>query len=361
MHVFLSYSRKDAHFVDRVRHTLTRADIPVWLDTQELVPGTPNWEQAITDALDAAFALVLIASPDAKISPYVQGEVAFAEANHIPIFIIWARGENWSRTVPLHLIRAQHVDARQERYQDALADLIAQIKPLLGAPPVPEEDGALALEVPGDQIAVDLPDGKTVHIRVQKSEDVNDVVNRVYTLGAHQFVEPYTYGQDWVLAQKPYRREWEPNYPVMRVALGWDLMASVLRGVAVGDPHAFGRQDTAYMGAIGGTRWRVLLRDEMRLFGVAGVRRDRLCPGMIPLEHTLLQPDKLLKRVGHVRANDFDLVVYLQRKTGREMTLKPFSTFRADAYIESLDLFILHDVTDLYLHLHNHVAEFPRR
>ena len=76
IHAFLSYSRKDSHIVDRIRHTLERAEIPVWLDTEQLVPGTPNWEVAITEALDEAFALILVASPDAKASPYVQGEIA---------------------------------------------------------------------------------------------------------------------------------------------------------------------------------------------------------------------------------------------------------------------------------------------
>ena len=49
-HVFLSYVREDAAAVNKLRSTLCKADIPVWLDTEDIAPGL-LWEKEIQRAI----------------------------------------------------------------------------------------------------------------------------------------------------------------------------------------------------------------------------------------------------------------------------------------------------------------------
>jgi hypothetical protein len=49
--LFVSYSRRDKRFVERLVKDLRSAHYKVWLDTEDLTPGTSKWEKAIRGAL----------------------------------------------------------------------------------------------------------------------------------------------------------------------------------------------------------------------------------------------------------------------------------------------------------------------
>ena len=61
--VFVSYSRRDAAFVEELRAFLAAAGRDVWVDTEEIPPGA-KWEQELDDSIDAAQSFVFVASPD---------------------------------------------------------------------------------------------------------------------------------------------------------------------------------------------------------------------------------------------------------------------------------------------------------
>ena len=46
-HVFLAYSRKDTATMQRLRADLHTAGIGVWIDEEDLEPGTPQWQRTI--------------------------------------------------------------------------------------------------------------------------------------------------------------------------------------------------------------------------------------------------------------------------------------------------------------------------
>ena len=60
--VFLSYSRKDLAAMRVVRDSLREAGLSVWTD-EGLEPGTPNWKNAISEAVGQARAFVVLLSP----------------------------------------------------------------------------------------------------------------------------------------------------------------------------------------------------------------------------------------------------------------------------------------------------------
>src|SRR6266446_2547174 len=62
LHIFLSYARGDEFYVDRLRTDLQKHGLPIWIDTERLGPGTPNWERSLRRALEHSYAAILTAS-----------------------------------------------------------------------------------------------------------------------------------------------------------------------------------------------------------------------------------------------------------------------------------------------------------
>src|SRR5215510_13326124 len=79
MKVFVSYSRKDEEFVQRLAADLEQRGIDAWIDTQDIAnTDEDSWRAAITDAIDASAALLLVLSPDSVLSEPVSKEVMVA-------------------------------------------------------------------------------------------------------------------------------------------------------------------------------------------------------------------------------------------------------------------------------------------
>jgi formylglycine-generating enzyme required for sulfatase activity len=109
-HIFLSYSRKDASLMARMRTDLRAEGLEVWTD-EGIKPGTPSWKRAIEDAIRNAGCLICILSPDAAQSRWVREELDFAEARGKQIFLVMARG-NEDDAVPFGFSTHQWVDIR---------------------------------------------------------------------------------------------------------------------------------------------------------------------------------------------------------------------------------------------------------
>ena len=129
-HVFISYSRANISFVQRLVADLQRSGITVWIDQSGLTPGTPDWETALRNAIGKAHAVILIASEEARKSPYVKDELRLAhDVHHLPIYPLWVAGTQWINCIPLGWGGTQYIDARggEAQYQAALRQLIAAL------------------------------------------------------------------------------------------------------------------------------------------------------------------------------------------------------------------------------------------
>jgi hypothetical protein len=109
-HVFISYSRDDGDMMRRVRDTLAAEGMTIWID-EHLTAGTPSWRAEIEKAIENASAMIVLLSPTAKRSEWVNNEIAYAQAHEIAIFPLLVRGDDRD-AVPLGLITAQRVDVR---------------------------------------------------------------------------------------------------------------------------------------------------------------------------------------------------------------------------------------------------------
>jgi hypothetical protein len=77
MNVFLSYSHHDRDLAHALAKRLRAAGFQVWDPGTEILPGD-NWASELGKALDDADAMVVLVSPEALASDWMQHEIEFA-------------------------------------------------------------------------------------------------------------------------------------------------------------------------------------------------------------------------------------------------------------------------------------------
>jgi hypothetical protein len=120
--LFFSYGRADSAFVLKLAKDLRSADIDLWVDQLDIVPGD-RWDRAIETALAAAPSLLVVLSPDSVNSQNVMDEVSLGFDEGKRIIPILLRPCN----VPFRLRRLQHVDFTNN-YDTGLAELVRALK-----------------------------------------------------------------------------------------------------------------------------------------------------------------------------------------------------------------------------------------
>lgn len=123
--IFISYSRQDTDKMQDIKTTFVDYDFDVWVDTEGIEPGTRSWKRTIQDAIDESDCLVVLLSPDAKASQWVEAELDYAEGQEKPIFSVLVRG-NKKTSAPFGYTFAQWVDI-QSGYDEAIESLITTI------------------------------------------------------------------------------------------------------------------------------------------------------------------------------------------------------------------------------------------
>ncbi len=125
--VFISYSRRNAEIMRRVRADLRSKGLTVWTD-DNLQPGTPSWKRAVEAAIRGARCMVVIMTPDSKESEWVEREINTARDVGVPIFPLLARG-NRKSAIPFVLNSYQYADIRHEGdYRTAMLKFIEAIR-----------------------------------------------------------------------------------------------------------------------------------------------------------------------------------------------------------------------------------------
>lgn len=143
--VFISYSHENRASADRLRKDLEAHNVPVWIDHEKLVAGTPDWGRAIESGVPRCQALIYVASPAAKRSRFVIHELAVAERFSIPVYPFWIEGAEWLDVAPFGWARTQYIDARPG-YMSAFKELLGLLRPNLtpGQPTLPQSESTAA-------------------------------------------------------------------------------------------------------------------------------------------------------------------------------------------------------------------------
>ncbi|MBL8147395.1 MAG: toll/interleukin-1 receptor domain-containing protein [Anaerolineae bacterium] len=120
--IFLSYSRRDARLMRRVRADLRAEGFAVWTD-ENLKPGTPSWMHGIEDAIGSAMCIIVLLSPDSRKSEWVEKELSTAKIHRKQIIPLLVRGDERT-ALPILLSNTQYADVRTEAdYKRRMRDL----------------------------------------------------------------------------------------------------------------------------------------------------------------------------------------------------------------------------------------------
>ncbi|MDX2138249.1 MAG: SUMF1/EgtB/PvdO family nonheme iron enzyme [Chloroflexota bacterium] len=121
-HAFISYSRKDTAFVERLEHALNARGVVTWRDATS-IPGGDDWYQNIVSGLANAYAVICIVTPNADESKWVRREQLRADEDGIPPLAVHpAKYRN-----PLHLQEVQPILMDDAGFDAGLAQLTAAL------------------------------------------------------------------------------------------------------------------------------------------------------------------------------------------------------------------------------------------
>jgi len=126
----MSYSREDTVKQRRVIKELRERGINIWVDVENLTPGTPTWERKIEKAIRGATGIIVLLSPESNNSEWVRREISFGEQHRKYIFPVLIEGEDDTST-PLRLANHQRVDLRT-KFEDGLDELAAATRDYIG-------------------------------------------------------------------------------------------------------------------------------------------------------------------------------------------------------------------------------------
>ena len=140
-YVFISYSKADGEFASALGRQLADQGIDTWMD-QGMLQAGEDWSLKIDEAITAAYAMIVILSPDATGSQYVTYEWSFALGVGLPVIpVLCAPTDPHPRLSRLHFL-----------------DFVAS------APPWPALFSAVRAAI-GERPVVPVPQGAPAHVR----------------------------------------------------------------------------------------------------------------------------------------------------------------------------------------------------
>jgi uncharacterized protein len=120
--LFISYSRHDQRFVEKVAGQLEAAGISVWMDIAGIDAGE-RWRSEITKAIERCRWFLLVISPTSMASPQVAREVILASEKERPIVPIIVERCDVAESLEFALAGLHHVDFETATFDDGIAEL----------------------------------------------------------------------------------------------------------------------------------------------------------------------------------------------------------------------------------------------
>jgi hypothetical protein len=120
--IFISYSRKDKQFVERLTKDLNNQGVDVWIDVQQISPGA-MWQDEIRKGIESSGIFVIVLSSNYTSSSWASFELAIATGKRIlPLKI----EEPISEKIPNIITSLQWIDFTED-YNAGIGQLINSI------------------------------------------------------------------------------------------------------------------------------------------------------------------------------------------------------------------------------------------
>jgi formylglycine-generating enzyme required for sulfatase activity len=131
--VFISYSRKDQTFIERLAADLRDSNFEVWYDLSNLEGGS-LWNKAIEQAIKDSQYVIVVLSPDAVDSEWVDAEVSFAKKLKKKIIPLFYR----PCEIGLVYVNLNYIDVQGRKYIENFNQILRALNaPAVGRVPNP--------------------------------------------------------------------------------------------------------------------------------------------------------------------------------------------------------------------------------
>jgi len=159
--VFISYSRKDLAFVQKLAADLQSAGLDVWWDLSG-TKGGDEWETKITGALKRSQYMIVVLTPDAVESRWVRREYLLADEEGLEIIPLKYR----ICKSPLTLQDRQGIDALDGKYPACLSEILHALGVMLHPNPGPRPVDPQSLNPGIHRLAAQLVIGNLQFIKI---------------------------------------------------------------------------------------------------------------------------------------------------------------------------------------------------
>jgi hypothetical protein len=127
--IFISYARSDSAEAERFVEALRAANVTGWMDQADITAGD-SVSSAVRSALKGSSAVIVLLSPSALHSKWVQFEIGAAEALGKKILPIIVSGDLLEEQFPEILKELKWIDARHKPHADVIHELKSQLDSL---------------------------------------------------------------------------------------------------------------------------------------------------------------------------------------------------------------------------------------
>jgi hypothetical protein len=133
-HVFVSYSREDQAYVDRLVALLRERGAEVWLD--HLIDYGQHWATVIEERVETCALILVVMTPRSKTSPWVEREIYAAERANRTIMPLLLEGRIWFQLSNYQAEIVQGGTMPSDRFVAAVVAAAPAQAPAASAPPI---------------------------------------------------------------------------------------------------------------------------------------------------------------------------------------------------------------------------------
>ena len=114
-HIFISHASEDLNYALKLAKKLQNEGFNIWIDAERLEPSD-TWMERIFTAIFACDAFIIILSPAAEASKWVEREFHVADKRDKPLFPVLYKGGNWPLFFGIHVEEIYKDDNGDEKY-----------------------------------------------------------------------------------------------------------------------------------------------------------------------------------------------------------------------------------------------------
>jgi hypothetical protein len=121
-HIFISYSRKDQAYARKLAESIRQHGFDVWIDDR--IDYGNRWWRTIVQAIEECVAFVVVMSPPAEQSEWVEREILVAQREVKPIFPLLLSGREFALLITPQFADVRNGDLPPDDFYQRLAQVI---------------------------------------------------------------------------------------------------------------------------------------------------------------------------------------------------------------------------------------------